>query len=110
MPAATAVGTRGRASAPALVWIEDDASRIVRGEADAVTAEGLHATLSETPAFARGDEVAVRIAFERGAPTLATTARVSALQAGTGRVECRLEWITQPDGRNPVVAWLSRAA
>lgn len=110
MPAATGVGTRRKAGAGAMVWIEDDASRIVRGEAESVTPEGLHATLSEEPSFSQGDEVAVRISFERGAPTLATTARVSAVRADTGRVECRLEWTLQPDGRNPIAAWLSRAA
>ena len=110
MPAATAVGTQGKGGASAMVWIEDGASRIVRGEADSVTREGLHATLAEPPAFAQGDEVAVRIAFERGGQTLATTARVSAVRAGEGGVECRLVWTAPPNGRNPIEAWLARAA
>jgi hypothetical protein len=110
MPAATAVGTREKGAASAMVWIEDGASRIVRGEADSVTREGLHATLAEPPAFAQGDDVAVRIAFERGAPTLATTARVSALRVDAGGAEVRLVFTAPPNGRNPVEAWLSRAA
>jgi hypothetical protein len=94
----------------ALVWIEDQASRIARGEADTVTREGLHALLAEPPAFAEGDAVAVRIAFERGAPTVAITGRVAWLRATAGRTECALEWNAPPSERRDLEAWLSHAA
>ena len=48
--------------------------------------------LSGPPAFGQGDEVAVRLSFERGAPTVATTARVALVRADAGQVECDLEW------------------
>jgi hypothetical protein len=85
----------------AMVWIEDAASRIARGHADAVTREGLHA---------QGDEVAVRIAPERGAKTLATTARVDSVQGAAGDVECSLVWSAPADERRELDAWLSKAA
>jgi ornithine carbamoyltransferase len=94
----------------AMVWIEDAASRIARGHADAVTREGLHVRLAEPPAFAQGDEVAVRIAPERGAKTLATTARVDSVQGAAGDVECSLVWSAPADERRELDAWLSKAA
>jgi hypothetical protein len=110
MPAATAVGTEKKRKANAMVWIEDAASRIARGEADSVSSEGLHATLPEPPAFGQGDEVAVRIALERGAATLASTARVDWVRAGASGVECRLLWTAPPSERKQLEAWLARAA
>lgn len=102
----------GRAHAvAAIVWIEDRASRISRGEAAAVTSEGLRVTLSEPPAFARGDEVAVRLALERGSPTVAVTARVERVEAGgAGVVECSLAWNAPESERKKLEAWLTRAA
>ena len=81
----------------AIVWIEDRASRISRGQAAAVTSEGLQVSLPEPPSFARGDEVAVRLAFERGAPTVALTARVALADAAAGGVECGLVWNAPPE-------------
>lgn len=94
----------------ALVWIEDDAGRISRGETDRVTSEGLQVGLSEAPGFGQGDEVAVRLSFERGAATVAVTARVAWLGGAAGQVECRLEWSTPPSERKDLEAWLAKAA
>ena len=94
----------------AMVWIEDDAARIARGQADSITSEGLHVRLAEAPAFAEGDEVAVRLAFERGAATVATTARVAWLRETTGQVECALRWSLPPGERPALDAWLAKAA
>ena len=110
MRAGTAVANAGKASISAMVWIEDAASRISRGQADAVTKEGLHVRLAEPPAFGQGDEVAVRIAVERGAPTLATTARVGLVRGSAGDVECNLVWSAPASERRELEAWLAHAA
>jgi hypothetical protein len=93
-----------------MVWIEDGASRISRGQADAVTRDGLRVRLAEVPAFGQGDEVAVRIAFERGAPTLATTARVGLVSSSPAGTECSLVWSAPASERRELEAWLARAA
>lgn len=110
MPAGTAVANDGKPRISAMVWIEDAASRISRGQADAVTREGLHVKLAEPPAFGQGDEVAVRIALERGAKTLATTARVGLVRSSAGAVECNLVWSAPVGERQELEAWLARAA
>lgn len=110
MPARTAVATEATNGIGAMVWIEDAAARISRGEADGVSREGLHVKLAEAPAFRQGDEVAVRIAVERGAPTLATTARVGFVRGGAGGVECGLVWCAPAGERRELDAWLARAA
>ena len=94
----------------AMVWIEDGAARISRGEAETVTSEGLQVRLSEAPGFGQGDEVAVRISFQRGAPTVAVTARVAWVRGTAGQVECGLQWSTPPSERRDLEAWLAKAA
>jgi hypothetical protein len=89
-----------------IVWIEDDASHISRGQADSLTRDGLHVNLSEPPAFHQGDQVAVRLAFERGAPSFATTARVTAIRTGAVLTECSLMWSVSPAERLALEAWL----
>ena len=89
-----------------MVWIEDAASHISRGQADSLTREGFHANLSDEPAFHQGDEVAVRLALERGAPTFATTARVAWIRPGAVKTECRLMWSASPAERKLLEAWL----
>ncbi len=93
-----------------MVWIEDGKGEIARGEADAVTAEGLCVRLAESPTFGREDEVAVRICFDRGAPTVASSACVAWLRAGEGVVECGLRWTESAEQRAALDAWLARAA
>lgn len=94
----------------ALVWIEDDAGRISRGETDKITSEGLQVRLPDAPGFGQGDEVAVRLSFERGAATVAVTARVVWLRGAAGQVECCVEWSTPPSERRDLEAWLAKAA
>jgi hypothetical protein len=93
-------------SGRAIVWIEDEASHIARGQADSLTREGLHVNLSEPPAFHPGDQVAVRLAFERGAPSFATTARVTSIREGAALTECNLMWSVSPVERLALEAWL----
>jgi hypothetical protein len=93
-----------------MVWIEDGTGRIARGHADGVTAEGLNVRLAEPPGFAQGDEVAVRICFERGAPTVAAAACVDWLRTGEDAVECGLRWTALAEQRAALDAWLAHAA
>ena len=89
-----------------MVWIEDDASHISRGQADSVTRDGFHVKLSEAPAFHQGDQVAVRLAFERDAPTFATTARVAWVRPGAALTECSLMWSASPAERKALEDWI----
>ena len=93
-----------------MVWIEDGTGRIARGHADSGGAEGVHVRLAETPDFGEGDEVAVRICFERGAPTIATTARVGGVRTGEDGVACDLLWTAPAEQRSAFDAWPAHAA
>jgi len=94
----------------AMVWIEDRSTRISRGQAAVVTSEGMQVKLSEAPAFGRGDEVAVRLSFERGTATVAVSARVAWVRGALDQVECGLNWSTPPSERRDLDAWLTKAA
>ena len=63
-------------------------------------------TSRSEPAFHQGDEVAVRLAFERGAPTFATTARVAWIRPGAVHTECSLMWSASPAERQALEAWI----
>ncbi len=78
--------------AAALVWIEDGAGAIVRGQAESLSRQGANVVLAETPTFTPGDKVSLRIAAERGAPTVAATARVVAVRNAEDTPLCSLEW------------------
>jgi hypothetical protein len=110
MPSGSAVVKERSRKLAAMVWIEDGAARISRGEADTVTSEGLQVRLAEAPEFDAGDEVAVRLSFQRGAATVAVTARVAWVRGAAGQVECGLQWSTPPSERRDLEAWLSKAA
>jgi hypothetical protein len=93
-----------------MVWVEDDAGTISRGQADSISTSGARVRLAGTPAFATGDEVALRMCFEPGAPTIATTARVSWLRVVGDAAECALEWTAPQPQRAALDAWLASAA
>jgi PilZ domain len=87
---------------PVAVWIEDRDGTIVRGVAESVTAKGVTVQLTAPPAFGQGAEVALRISFDAGKPTVATTARVSWVRGEGARTECGLAW-TDADA---IASWL----
>ena len=93
-----------------MVWIEDGTGSIARGHADSVTARACACVSPRAPDFGEGDEVAVRLCFERGAPTIATTARVGGVRAGEDGVECDLLWTAPPEQRSAFDAWPAHAA
>ena len=92
MLAATAAAVALRPTQAPMVWIEDAAGTISRGQAESVTANGARVLLADTPAFGRDDEVSLRICFEPGQPTVAATARVNWVRDGDGAIECELAW------------------
>jgi hypothetical protein len=93
-----------------MVWIENGEGSIARGVAESVTGSGACVRLTETPAVETGQEVALRISFERGAPTVALRARVRFVRNEQGTVECGLEWIAPAPPRAVLDAWIASAA
>jgi hypothetical protein len=91
-----------------MVWIEDGTGTITRGHVDAASAQGACVRLPGRPGFGEGDEVAVRICFEMGAPTVATRARVGGLRDAGDVVLCDLEWTAPAD--SDFEAWPAHAA
>lgn len=91
-----------------LVWIEDGTGTIARGQADSVGANGACVRLAERPEFGEGEEVAVRLSFERGAPTVAATARVSGIRTDGADVLCDLRWT--PPAERAFDPWPAHAA
>jgi len=76
----------------ARAWIEDGTGRIARGHVDSASAQGACVLLSERPAFGEGDEVAVRVCFRSGSPTVGATARVRGIRATGEGFFCDLQW------------------
>jgi hypothetical protein len=64
--------------------------------------------LPERPGFGEGDEVAVRICFEIGAPTVACTARVSGIRASGDVVLCDPQWTATAESESD--HWPAHAA
>jgi hypothetical protein len=93
-----------------MLWIESGAGTIVRGHVDSIGAAGVRVRLAQQPDFVQGDEVAVRICFERGAPTVAVRARVDWLREDGDAVECELVWTAAAEERADLDAWLEHAA
>ncbi len=101
---------KGDTDRTVMVWIENPEGSITRGLAESVTSSGACVRLAETPAFDAGAEVALRICFERGAPTVALRARVRFVRGAEGYLECGLEWTASPLQRAALDAWLASAA
>lgn len=91
-----------------IVWIEDGTGTITRGHVDSASAQGACVRLAAKPAFRGGDEVAVRIGFKIGAPTVATRARVGGLREAGDVVLCDLEWTAPADSEFD--SWPAHAA
>jgi hypothetical protein len=87
------VGATAEAMAAAVrVWIEDGKGSIARGMVQAITESRALVRLSEADSVHSGDEVSVRISFDRDSPTLGAAARVLRIRASGGGTECELEW------------------
>ena len=74
------------------VWIEDGRGSIARGLVEVISEDRAFVRLTEAATVGSGDEVAVRLSFDRSSPTLAATARVLWIRADGETWECELEW------------------
>jgi hypothetical protein len=75
-----------------MAWLEDGRGPIARGAIELVSSEGAHIRLIGTTSIEPGDELEVRLSFDRGSPTLGATARVLWVQETDDVTECELEW------------------
>lgn len=91
-----------------MAWIEDGTGTIARGHVDSASAQGACVLLPERPGFSEGDEVAVRICFTVGAPTITSKARVDGIRASGDVVLCDLRWTATAD--SDFDAWRAHAA
>jgi hypothetical protein len=91
-----------------MAWIEDGTGSITRGHVDSASAQGACVRLPERPAFGEGDEVAVRVCFRAGSPTLGATARVGGIRASGEGFSCDLQWTATTDSE--FESWRAHAA
>ena len=91
-----------------MAWIEDATGRIARGHVDSASAQGACVRLAERPGFGEGDEVAVRVCFEVGSPTVAARARVRGIRASGEGFYCDLQWTATDDSEFD--SWPAHAA
>jgi PilZ domain len=91
-----------------MVWIEDATGMIARGHAESVSARGACVRLVDPPPFAEGAEVAVRVCFDREAPTVAVGGRVIAIREADDALLCDVQW-TRPAERS-FEPWSAHAA
>jgi hypothetical protein len=79
-------------SAPVLMWLENGGGAIARGTAVELSAERARVRLTDTAILAPGDDVAVRVSFDRDTDTVAAAGRVLAIRANGEAPVCELEW------------------
>ena len=75
-----------------VAWIENGRGPIARGVVERLSPQGAHVRLVGDASLEPGDDVDLRLSFDRDEPTLAATARVAFTQEAEGDVECELEW------------------
>ena len=74
------------------VWIEDGRGSIARGLIEVISEDRAFVRLTEAASLDSGDDVAVRLSFDRNSPTLAATARVLWLRADGETWQGEIEW------------------
>ena len=79
-------------SGPVLMWLEDGRGAIARGMAVELSKERARIRLTEAATLAPGDEVAVRLSFDRDRDTVGATGRVLSIRTNGGEPVCELEW------------------
>ena len=75
-----------------MAWIENGSGPIARGVLERFSSQGAHVRIAGESSLEPGDDVDLRLSFDRDEPTLAATARVAFTQEAEGDVECELEW------------------
>lgn len=79
-------------SGPVLMWLENGGGAIARGTAVEMSNARARVRLTDTAALAPGDDVAVRVSFDRDTDTVAAAGRVLAIRANGEAPVCELEW------------------
>jgi hypothetical protein len=77
---------------PVMMWLEKGEGGIARGTAVALSRERASVRLTETASLAPGDDVAVRLSFDRNTDTVAGAGRVLTMRANGEAPVCELEW------------------
>ncbi len=75
-----------------MAWLENGSGPIARGPVTLLSQEGAHIRLTEGASIEPGDEVDVRLSFDRDTPSVAATGRILWTQEADGTTECELEW------------------
>ena len=79
-------------SGPVLMWLEDGRGAIARGTAVDLSNERARIRLTDAATLAPGEEVAVRLSFDRHTDTVAAAGRVLTIRANGEAPVCELEW------------------
>lgn len=91
---------------PVMAWAESGQGAIARGVVDAFYEGG--ASVSLDGELAVGDDVAVRIAFGPGTPTLPAAGRVVSVNAEGDQLQYALEWTSEGLERDALEAQIAR--
>ena len=75
-----------------MAWIENGRGPIARGVIGRLSSQGAHVRIVGESSLEPGDDVELRLSFDRDEPTLAATARVVFTQEAEEGSECELEW------------------
>jgi hypothetical protein len=74
------------------MWLENGRGAIARGMAVDLSQERARIRMTDTASLAPGDDVAVRLSFDRDTDTVAAAGRVLAIRANGESPVCELEW------------------
>jgi hypothetical protein len=77
---------------PIRIWIDNGEGSIARGLVEVLSESGAVIRLVGAAPITPGDEVVVRLAISRRAPTLGGAARVRRVHSDDDAWECELEW------------------
>ena len=97
-------------SGPVLMWLENGSGAIARGMAVELSSARARIRLTEAANLAPGDEVAVRLSFDRDRDTVAAAGRVLALRTDGGEPVCELEWTHTGPAREQLGALIAAHA
>jgi len=93
-------------SQPVMAWAESEQGAIARGVVDAFYEGGANVSLDGE--LEVGDDVAVRLAFGPGSPTLPATGRVVSVDADGDQSQYALEWTSEGCERSILEAQIAR--
>jgi len=90
-----------------MAWIENGRGPIARGAVERFSGQGAHVRIDGESSLEPGDEVDLRLSFDREEPTVAATARVVFTQETEEGAECELEWTHSGPDRDRLEALIA---